>query len=97
MRGPSKATKIGSPYPKTMSHAPDGQLDQIQTVNQHLRAALNQVEEAVVIIGAVPFDMPGPRIYYANRKAAELTGFRIEELVGAPIGRIYDSKWVMIC
>ncbi len=68
------------------------QLEQLRTVNHHLRSALDQVDEAVVIIGADPLAAPGPRIFFANRKATELTGFAEEELVGAPIGRIYDGE-----
>ncbi len=67
------------------------QLDQLRTVNHHLRAALDQVDEAVVIIGAAPLDAPGPRIFFANRKAAELTGYPEEKLIGSPIGLIYEG------
>jgi len=71
------------------------QLEQLQTVNHHLRVALNQVDEAVVIIGAEPLVAPGPRIYYANRKAAEMTGYTETELMGSQIGKIYDPRWLL--
>ncbi len=73
----------------------EAQLQQIQTVNHHLRVALNQVDEAVVIIGAEPLVAPGPRIYFANRKASEMTGFTEKELMGAQIGQIYDPRWLL--
>jgi len=70
------------------------QLDQIKTVNHHLRAALNQVDEAVIIVAVDPLIPPGPRIYFANRKAAHLTGIAIKELAGLPLGKIYDPEWL---
>lgn len=71
------------------------ELDQIRSVNHHLRIALNQVDEGVVIIGAAPLSAPGPRIFFANRKAAEITGFKDTELVGQPIGQIYDHRFLL--
>ena len=67
-------------------------LEQLRTVNHHLRIALNQVDEAVVVIGAEPAMAPGPRIYFANRRAVELTGISADELVGSEIGKIYDPS-----
>ncbi len=68
------------------------QLEQIRTVNHHLRLALNQVGEAVVILGPEPLTAPGPRVHFANREAVKLTGQSEEELLGAPVGEIYDPE-----
>jgi two-component system cell cycle sensor histidine kinase/response regulator CckA len=68
----------------------NSQIEQLRLVNHYLRTAINQVEEAVVIIGSTPLDLPGPRIYFANQAAVRLTGMTEEEIVGAPIGGLYE-------
>lgn len=68
----------------------NSQIEQLRLVNHYLRTAINQVEEAVVVIGSRPLEVPGPRIYFANQAAIQLTGMAEEELVGAPIGRLYE-------
>ncbi|MEM7015331.1 MAG: ATP-binding protein, partial [Verrucomicrobiota bacterium] len=40
--------------------------------------------------GAGPLSSEGPKVFFANRRAAEITGFSDTELVGQPIGKIYD-------
>lgn len=62
--------------------------------DQVFRFALEQVDEAMVILQAEPLMKPGPRIAAANRKASELTGLPIEELTASPISRIFDDDWV---
>jgi signal transduction histidine kinase/CheY-like chemotaxis protein len=68
----------------------NSQIEQLRLVNHYLRTAINQVEEAVVIIGPAPLDLPGPRIYFANQAAVELTGMGERELVGSAIGSLYE-------
>jgi len=58
--------------------------DQLQTINHRLQVALEQVEEAVVMIEGAPLEAPGPRIIYCNRAVARLTGRRPEEILGRP-------------
>lgn len=62
--------------------------------DQVFRFVLDQVDEAMVILEAEPLTRPGPRIRFANRKAAALTGLPMEELTGAAIGRIFDPAWL---
>ena len=68
----------------------NSQIEQLRLVNHYLRTAINQVEEAVVIIGPSPLELPGPRIYFANQAAVELTGLAERELVGSAIGNLYE-------
>lgn len=70
----------------------NSELHQLRSVNHHLRIALNQVDEGVVIIGAAPMSSLGPRIFFANRRASEITGFSEDELIGEHVGRIYDAQ-----
>ncbi len=68
----------------------NSQIEQLRLVNHYLRTAINQVEDAVVIIGSTPLEVPGPRIYFANQAALDLTGLAEQELVGATIGSLYE-------
>jgi signal transduction histidine kinase/CheY-like chemotaxis protein len=68
----------------------NSQIEQLRLVNHYLRTAINQVEDAVVIIGSTPLEVPGPRIYFANQAAVDLTGLAEQELVGATIGTLYE-------
>jgi len=68
----------------------NSQVEQLRLVNHYLRSAINQVEEAVVIIGSSPMELPGPRVYFANQAALRLTGLAEQELVGSPIGALYE-------
>ena len=62
--------------------------------DQVFRFVLEQVDEAMIILDAEPFTKPGPRIRLANRKAAALTGWSMEELMDCNIARIFDGVWL---
>jgi PAS domain-containing protein len=49
--------------------------------SRRLQHALEATADAVVITDA-NLDRPGPEIVYANRAFCQLTGYRVEELVG---------------
>jgi PAS domain S-box-containing protein len=58
------------------------------------RKAVEQAEEAAIILEADPRDAPGPPIAYANPAFGALTGHDPEEAVGMPLGALFgpDSE-----
>ncbi len=71
----------------------EAELEQIRSINHHLRQAIEQVSEGVLIVdGDYSVDAAGPRIIYANRSAALLTGYDTAELAGQPLKSIYDPE-----
>ncbi|MEM7144310.1 MAG: ATP-binding protein [Verrucomicrobiota bacterium] len=66
-------------------------IEQIRTINHHLRVAIDRVSDGVLILEADPLSMPGPRIVFANIAARKITGFDLEDLLGQPIGVLYDN------
>ncbi len=70
------------------------QLDHVRTVNLHLRMAVDQISEGVVILEAEPLAMPGPRMVYVNRGLCRMAGCRPEDLLGQPISMLFDAERV---
>lgn len=71
----------------------EAELEQIRSINHHLRQAIEQVSEGVLIVdGDFSVDAAGPRIIYANRSAGLLTGHHPAELAGQPLKCIYDPE-----
>ncbi|NOX99812.1 MAG: response regulator [Verrucomicrobia bacterium] len=71
----------------------EAELEQIRSINHHLRQAIEQVSDGVLIVdGDFSVDAAGPRIVYANRSAGLLTGHHPSELVGQPLKCIYDPE-----
>ena len=69
------------------------ELVQIRSINHHLRQAIEQVSEGVLIVdGDFSVDPAGPRIIYANRSAGVLTGHHPAELAGQALSCIYDPE-----
>ena len=69
----------------------EAQAEQIKSINHHLRQAIEQVGEGVLIVdGDFSADVLGPRIIYANRAAGVLTGYHPAELAGQALGGVYD-------
>ncbi len=67
------------------------ELEQIRSINHHLRQAIEQVGEGVLIVdGDFSADVRGPRIVYANRAVGLLTEYHPAELIGQPLGLVYD-------
>jgi signal transduction histidine kinase len=62
------------------------QLERIAAVNQHLRRALDQVSEGVLILESEPLQDAGPKIIYANEAAIALIGREVGRLIGAQLG-----------
>ena len=67
------------------------QLEQIKTVNHHLRIAADQVTDGIMILEAGPVDLPGPRIVYVNRALCRFTGLKMEELLGHSLSLLFDT------
>lgn len=69
----------------------EADLEQIRAINHHLRQAVEQVSEGVLVIdGEGSLDPLGPRIVYANRAAGRLTAWHPAELEGQCLGVVYD-------
>ncbi len=66
------------------------QLDRIRAVNHHLRNAIDRVSDGVLILESEPYLPPGPRVIFCNHAARKITGFKAEDVLGQPIGMIYD-------
>ncbi len=68
------------------------QVDRVRSINHHLRMAIEQVGEGVLIVEArSQTDRDAvPRIVFANRAAGALTGRKANTLIGEPLGVIYD-------
>ena len=69
---------------------PNKSVEEIQSLNYHLRVALNQVSEAIVILESGSNTPLGPRIVYANQAASDFSGYKVSGLIGQPIGLIFD-------
>jgi PAS domain S-box-containing protein len=67
-------------------------IEQIKSMNHHFRHAIEQVGEGILIIEARSLHPLGPQIVFANRTAAELTGYPREALIEQPIGLIYEPE-----
>jgi two-component system, cell cycle sensor histidine kinase and response regulator CckA len=67
-------------------------LERIMAVNHHLRTALDQVSDAVIVVESGPLQSPGPRIVYANEAMAEATGVAAASLTKVPLGALSDEK-----
>ena len=73
---------------------PDQQVDRVRSINHHLRMAIEQVGEGVLIVEARSQTDRGaiPRIVFANRAAGALTGRKANMLIGESLGAIYDPE-----
>ena len=67
-------------------------LERIMAVNHHLRTALDQVSDAVIVVEAAPLSALGPRIVYANEAMAQATGVNVGSLTRVPLGALCDEK-----
>ncbi len=70
------------------------QLERIAAVNQHLRRALDQVADAVLILESGPLIDAGPRIIYANEAALRLLSRDVGRLIGAHVGCFLEQSAV---
>ena len=60
-------------------------------VNHHLRLALDQVSDAVIVVENGPLPAPGPKILYANEAMAEATGVPASGLCDVPLGALCEG------
>lgn len=67
-------------------------IEQIKSINHHLRLAIEQVGEGVLIIEPTSHHPLGPEILFANGRVMELTGYSREALLDQPIGLIYEPE-----
>jgi PAS domain S-box-containing protein len=56
------------------------------------RKAIEQADEAAIILAAEPRDAPGPPIAYANPAFGSLTGHDPNEAVGLPFGTVFGPE-----
>ncbi len=66
-------------------------LERILAVNHHLRLALDQVSDAVIVVESGPLEAPGPKVLYANEAMAEATGVPVPGLCDVPLGALCDG------
>ena len=64
-------------------------ISRLSTQNIHLRTAIDQVEEGVIVLDLNPQYGTGPCIVFANRGIGELSGFSTEELLGSPLSILF--------
>ena len=67
-------------------------IEQIKSINHHLRHAIEQVEDAIWIIEPRSRHPLGPQIVFANRAAAEVSGHSREQMREQPIGLVYEPE-----
>jgi len=56
------------------------------------REAVEQADEAAIILEATPREAPGPSITYANPAFGRLTGLDPDEAVGTPLGTLFGPE-----
>ncbi len=66
-------------------------LERILAVNHHLRLALDQVSDAVIVVESGPLTAPGPKVLYANEAMSEATGVPVAALCDVPLGVLCDG------
>ena len=47
-----------------------------------LESSIENANDAILVTEAEPFDLPGPRIIYANRTFTKMSGYSLEEVLG---------------
>lgn len=67
-------------------------IEQIRSINHHFRHAIEQVGDGILIIEPSSRHPHGPKIVFANRAAAEITGYQRDALIEQPIGLIYEPE-----
>jgi PAS domain S-box-containing protein len=87
-------TPFASPAsPPAQFNQPDaGEVTQLRAVNRHLRQAVDQIDEGVIILETGPIREPGPRIVFLNRGLLAMTGYEFSDLLGQPVAALYDPE-----
>lgn len=61
-------------------------------VNHHLRLALDQVSDAVIVVENEPLIAPGPKVLFANEAMARATGVPVAGLCDVPLGALCEGN-----
>ena len=69
----------------------DSKTQRIWTLYPHLRMAVDQVDEGVIILDLQPQEDTGPRMVFLNRGIAALSGFDIENLLGNGLATLFGG------
>ncbi|MGI9241298.1 MAG: hybrid sensor histidine kinase/response regulator [Verrucomicrobiales bacterium] len=67
-------------------------MEQLRAINRHLRRAIDQIDEGIIILETGPIREPGPRIVFLNRGLLALTGYEFVDLLGQPVASLYDPE-----
>ena len=70
----------------------DSTTQRIWTLYHHLRMAVDQVDEGVIILDLQPQEGAGPRMVFLNRGIAALSGFDIENLLGNSLATLFGGQ-----
>lgn len=65
-------------------------VEEIQSLNHHLRLALDQVDEGILITESESKTPIGPRILLANKTMERISGFKVSDILGQPLGLLFD-------
>ena len=63
--------------------------------NHHLRLALDQVTDAVIIVEGTPLTGDGPRVLFANEALAAATGVEVQRLWNVPLGLLSGGELLL--
>jgi PAS domain S-box-containing protein len=81
-----------SPTPRPHPVSRVTELEQLRSINRHLRRAIDQIDEGVIILETGPIREPGPRIVFLNRGLLAMTGYEFVDLLGQPLASLYDPE-----
>ncbi|MEM9481445.1 MAG: ATP-binding protein, partial [Verrucomicrobiota bacterium] len=70
---------------------PTPTLNELRTINHHLRLVLDQVEEGVLVTDAQLDSRMGPEIVFVNHGLCDLLDVEAEELVGRPMAEVFGG------
>lgn len=59
-----------------------------------MRLALDQVSEGVLIVEAESHTPIGPRVVFANEAMARFTGYEVSDILGQPLGLLFDRDYL---
>lgn len=71
-------------------------LEEIQSLNHHMRLALDQVTEGILVVEAESHTPIGPRIVFANRASSKLSGYDVPDMIGQPLGLLLDRNFLPV-
>lgn len=81
-----------APRPRPHPLSSITEVEQLRAINRHLRRAIDQIDEGIIILETGPTREPGPRIVFLNRGLLALTGYEFVDLLGQPVASLYDPE-----